>query len=141
MEPDATVSVGLVERDRAVLEELHERRLAHIEQIRRLLGGEDEVLGGDVHGLALSHDLDRVPENAVHLQGERHLFAVHVDEEAGLPAAVEEARQLEHRAEVLWREDEVVLPILLGGVGHPERVARFERIESLQVRRSLQSGR
>jgi hypothetical protein len=62
VEPDATMPVGLVERDRAVIEELDEGRSADIEEIRRLLGGEDEILGGDVHGPALSHDLDRVPE-------------------------------------------------------------------------------
>lgn len=114
LEPYAAMPVGLIEWDGAVLEELHERWPAHAKKVRRLLRGEEQVLGCDEHGFALLHHFDGSAEHAIHLRGQRDLLAVEADEEPRLGAALNEARQIDQRVEVVRWEDEVVLLALIG---------------------------
>jgi hypothetical protein len=76
LEADPAMAVRLLKGDGTVFEELDQGGPAHPEEVSRLLGGEEQPLGGDEGGLALTHDFDHLAQDAVDLGGERDLLAI-----------------------------------------------------------------
>ena len=123
LQPHATMSVRLLERDRPVLEELDERRPADPEEIRGFLGGEEQALRGHEGRLALTHHLDYMPEDSVDLCGKGNLLTVRSEQKARLRVMLDEAREVEELIQVLRRKDELVLSAALcEGIGHDPSV-------------------
>jgi hypothetical protein len=142
LEPDPAMAVGLLEGNGAVFEELDEGRAADPEEVGRLLGGEEQPLGGDEGGLALSHDVNDLTQDAVDLCGKGNLLAVRAKEQAGLGVTLDEAGQVEQLVEVIGREDDVLVAAVpdgggrgsaagLAGRGHVFRIPEIEKIESI----------
>jgi len=84
LEPDPAVTVRLLEGDRAVLEELHERRSTDPDELRSLLRCQQETLRCDERRLALAHHLHNLAKHPVHLCRQRKLLAVGTEQEPRL---------------------------------------------------------
>jgi hypothetical protein len=141
LEADPAMAIRLLESDGSVFEKLDQGGAAYSKEVGRLLGGEEQALGRDESGLALAHDLDDLAEDAVDLGGEGDLLAVRSEEQAGLGVALDEAGQVEQLAEILGREDNVLVAAVpdggdwgsaggFVGRGHALRIAQIEKIES-----------
>jgi len=115
-ETDSAVAVRLLEGDGAVFEKLDEGGAADPEEIGCLLGGEEQVLGGDKGGLPLTHDVDHLAQDAVDLGRKWDLLAVRAEKQAWLGVALEETGKVEELVEVVGREHDVlVAPVVDGG--------------------------
>lgn len=131
--------VWFLEGDGAVLEELDQGGAADPEEVGRLLSREEQPLGGNKGGLALTHDIDHLTQDAVNLGWERYLLVVGAQEKAGLGVALDRAGHVEELVEVLgggatssWRPCPmatlgVPLPCWLAGVVPQHGISRKNR--------------
>lgn len=82
-EPDPAMTAWLLERDLTGLEELHQRRPAHAQQIRCLLGRQPLMHRRDGHRLSVRHRLHDITKDFEHLGRENQPLTVRARERRG----------------------------------------------------------